>query len=132
MGCRKCRGWEDSECCLSQQGACSCACHTSCDCAFCYTIELKDRTTMRSSFGCGKKQQQQLLQQSQATANTKTAAMRISTVLRLESKANGTFDGSTSAEELRQAGGGERKSSEKARKWAYRRSASLKPLRLFA
>ncbi|KAJ1791600.1 hypothetical protein LPJ59_004962 [Coemansia sp. RSA 2399] len=127
MGCRKCRGWEDSECCLSQQGACACACHTSCDCAFCYTIELKDRTAMRGSLGCGKQQQQ-----SQAAASTKTAAMRLTTVLRLESKANGTFDGSASADELRQAGGGERKSSEKARKWAYRRSASLKPLRLFA
>ncbi|KAJ2543539.1 hypothetical protein EV175_005971 [Coemansia sp. RSA 1933] len=129
MGCRKCRGWEDSECCLSQQGACACACHTSCDCAFCYTIELKERTAMRSSYGCEKQNHQAAA--AATTASTKTTATRISTVLRLESKTNAAYDGSISADESQQTGGGERKSSEKARKWAYRRSTSFKPLRLF-
>ncbi|KAJ2748275.1 hypothetical protein H4S06_005003 [Coemansia sp. BCRC 34490] len=150
MGCRKCRGWEDSECCLSQQSACACACHTSCDCAFCYTIELKERTSMRSASGHGKQHQHQRQHQHynqhqhqhQLPVNAKTAAMRLTTVLRLESKAPSTTygdSGSVSVDELQLSGSdlsssesSSRKSSEKIRKWASRRSTTLKPLRLFA
>ncbi|KAJ2667571.1 hypothetical protein GGH99_006638, partial [Coemansia sp. RSA 1285] len=148
MGCRKCRGWEDSECCLSQQSACACVCHTSCDCAFCYTIELKERTSMRSASGHGKQHQHQRQHQHynqhynqhqhQLSVNAKTAAMRLTTVLRLESKAPSTTygdSGSVSADELQLSGSdlsssesSSRKSSEKIRKWASRRSTTLKPL----
>ncbi|KAJ2654049.1 hypothetical protein IWW48_006331, partial [Coemansia sp. RSA 1200] len=142
MGCRKCRGWEDSECCLSQQSACACACHTSCDCAFCYTIELKERTSMRSSSGHAKQHQHQHQHQHyyqhQSPVNAKTAAMRLTTVLRLESKAAITTygdSGSVSVDEHQLAGSdlsatesSSRKSSEKIRKWASRRSTTLKPL----
>ncbi|KAJ2084726.1 hypothetical protein IW140_006617, partial [Coemansia sp. RSA 1813] len=107
MGCRKCRGWEDSECCLSQQDACACTCHTSCDCAFCYTIELKERTAMRGSSGCGRQNQHQHSHQTATSA--KTAAMRLTTALRLESKITSPNDGSISADEHQQTTG-ERKS----------------------
>ncbi|KAJ1985677.1 hypothetical protein GGI26_006535, partial [Coemansia sp. RSA 1358] len=132
MGCRRCRGWEDSECCLSQQDACTCACHTSCECAFCHTIELKARSGIRSTSCYGRQQQQ-----NQSIASSKLSALKLATVLRLDSRGNSSYDGSSTTNEqtgndalhdLQQPNTSARKSSEKARKWASRRSTTLKPL----
>ncbi|KAJ2058542.1 hypothetical protein GGI03_005176 [Coemansia sp. RSA 2337] len=113
MGCRKCRGWEESECCLSQHNSCACACHTSCDCAYCYTVELKARSTARAT---------------QTQTGPKSAASRISTVLRLESRPSTTLD-SVSTDQV-QVTTNDLKAS-KLRRWS-RRNSTLKPLRLFA
>ncbi|KAJ2792688.1 hypothetical protein GGI18_000193 [Coemansia linderi] len=114
MGCRKCRGWEESECCLSQHSCCACACHTSCDCAYCYTVELKARSTARAT--------------QTHTTGPKSAASRISTVLRLESRSSTALD-SVSADHV--AASANDLKAPKLRRWS-RRNSTLKPLRLFA
>ncbi|KAJ1801944.1 hypothetical protein LPJ75_006342, partial [Coemansia sp. RSA 2598] len=83
MGCRKCRGWEESECCLSQTNVqCTCSCHTSCDCSFCFTVSLKARSSPPQSG------------QHPAQAASRSAAASIfSTVLRLEPRASTSMDG---------------------------------------
>ncbi|KAJ2742846.1 hypothetical protein GGI20_004191 [Coemansia sp. BCRC 34301] len=116
MGCRKCRGWEESECCLSQHSSCACACHTSCDCAYCYTVELKARSTTRTSLA-------------QATG-PKSTTSRITTVLRLESRLSATLDSASSSQTHLAATKKDMKAP-KSRRWS-RRSSTLKPLRLFA
>ncbi|KAJ2307406.1 hypothetical protein H4R23_004954 [Coemansia sp. Cherry 401B] len=118
MGCQKCRGWEDSECCLSQSSACACACHTSCDCAFCYTVELKARSTGGICSG--------------HAAPSRSTASRITTALRLEPRASLTYDSTPDSRPpaMPRVSTDERKST-KARKWS-RRGSMLKPLRLFA
>ncbi|KAJ2001363.1 hypothetical protein GGI04_003767, partial [Coemansia thaxteri] len=115
MGCRNCRGWEESECCLSQQCDCACACHTSCDCSYCYTVELKARSTARTT-------------QAQTSA-AKSTATRISNVLRLDLRPSVAPDslsaGQTQLTDTKDA------KSIKSRRWS-RRNSTLKPLRLFA
>ncbi|KAJ2822139.1 hypothetical protein FBU31_004679, partial [Coemansia sp. 'formosensis'] len=104
MGCRKCRGWEESECCLSQHDSCACACHTSCDCAYCYTVELKARSTACTT---------------QAQAGPRSTASRLSTVLRLESRPGTTLDGVSDQVTDNKV--------PKLRRWS-RRNSTLKPL----
>ncbi|KAJ2888123.1 hypothetical protein GGI21_006770 [Coemansia aciculifera] len=113
MGCRKCRGWEESECCLSQHSSCACACHTSCDCSYCYTVELKARSTARAT----------------QTTGPKSTASRITTALRLESRLSATL-----ADSQRHVNASSEDSvvkAPKSRRWS-RRNSTLKPLRLFA
>ncbi|KAJ2728147.1 hypothetical protein H4S00_001135 [Coemansia sp. D1744] len=118
MGCRKCRGWEDSGCCLSQSGPCDCACHAACDCAFCHTVELKARS-LPSAY-CSNNVQ------------SRSTASRISLALRLEPRSSLAYDSTPDNRPLApsRASTDERKSL-KSRKWP-RRSSTLKPLRLFA
>ncbi|KAJ2360790.1 hypothetical protein H4S01_005576 [Coemansia sp. RSA 2610] len=118
MGCQKCRGWEDSECCLSQSSACACACHTSCDCAFCYTVELKARSTGGICSG--------------HAAPSRSTASRITTALRLEPRASMSCDSiPDSRPSLAARFSSDEHKAEKARRWSLRNS-TLKPLRLFA
>ncbi|KAJ1849319.1 hypothetical protein LPJ73_003753 [Coemansia sp. RSA 2703] len=120
MGCQKCRGWEESECCLSQTCLCTCACHTSCDCSFCFTVSLKARSSPTLPAP----------QQAQSHTISKSAASIISTVLRLDSRTSTSLDGtersSTTVGQTQMSGNVKTKS-----RWS-RRGSTLKPLRLFA
>ncbi|KAI7824554.1 hypothetical protein BX661DRAFT_185521 [Kickxella alabastrina] len=124
MGCRKCRGWEESECCLSQHTQCACDCHTSCDCAFCYTIQLKARSLPAH------------LVPHTHTMTPKTATSLLSSVLRLESRSSLSSLDDRNNFRLHMQGQGQVPAADdhkltKSRKWS-RRSSLLKPLRLFA
>ncbi|PIA16510.1 hypothetical protein COEREDRAFT_81176 [Coemansia reversa NRRL 1564] len=118
MGCRKCRGWEENECCLSQSDPCDCKCHASCDCAFCHTVELKARSTPSTCHP-------------QNTLNKSTAS-KIASVLGRESRRSLANDESPDSRPstVARLSTDDRK-TEKARRWS-RRGSSLKPLRLFA
>ncbi|KAJ2600888.1 hypothetical protein H4R99_003185 [Coemansia sp. RSA 1722] len=126
MGCRKCRGWEESECCLSQADVqCTCSCHTSCDCSFCFTVNLKAR-----SFPA-----QPEVQHGQ-TVSRSAAASILSTVLRLESRTSTSIDANDRGQSAGTAGSGSQTASVSGEiktksRWS-RRSSTLKPLRLFA
>ncbi|KAJ2785029.1 hypothetical protein H4R18_000737 [Coemansia javaensis] len=123
MGCRRCRGWEESECCLSQQAACDCECHAKCDCAFCHAVVLKARTSSGPVPEC--------------TLRRKSTTSRITTALRLDSRASTSaaptaVDGMAAGRpstELRASTDNHR--SLLALRWS-RRSSALKPLRMFA
>ncbi|PIA16528.1 hypothetical protein COEREDRAFT_92525 [Coemansia reversa NRRL 1564] len=117
MGCSKCRGWEENECCLSQSEACDCKCHASCDCAFCYTVELKARLTPSTCH-------------SQNTPNKSTTS-RIATALGRESRqslANDELPGNRPVASLRLSL--DENKTERARKWILRNTTS-KPMRMF-
>ncbi|KAJ2776328.1 hypothetical protein H4R18_005725 [Coemansia javaensis] len=119
MGCRKCRGWEESECCLSQPTTCSCACHAACDCAFCHTVELKTRSWpgMAHTVSC---------------RGRAAAAPRIPAALRADPRLSFGSDGPTSTRSSTET----RASSDEAKadrtRWRSLRNSTLKPLRMFA
>ncbi|KAI8322833.1 hypothetical protein GQ54DRAFT_310558 [Martensiomyces pterosporus] len=161
MGCRKCRGWEDSECCLSERQQCSCSCHTSCDCFFCHTVGLKARSSLwqqQQQHKQQSKQQQSRQQESRqqqclaASASTeaavpplqsaKSTSTMLTSVLRLESRASTLFDVADDQNQQHrrlgsllgsphQAAASADSALDKPRRWS-RRSITLKPLRLFA
>ncbi|KAJ2480582.1 hypothetical protein IWW56_002343 [Coemansia sp. RSA 2131] len=118
MGCRKCRGWEDSSCCLSQSGPCDCACHAACDCAFCHTVELKARS-LPSAY-CGNNVQ------------SRSTTSRITLALRSEPRSSISFDDIADIKlpQLARLSSDEQK-VEKIRRWPLKNS-TIKPLRMFA
>ncbi|KAJ2712027.1 hypothetical protein H4R19_002965 [Coemansia spiralis] len=122
MGCQRCRGWEESECCLSQSAGCTCGCHAECDCAFCHAVDLKARSSPSAVAVC--------------TLRRKSTTSRITTALRREprpearqSLAGDESPGARPSSESRSSSDNHK--SLRALRWS-RRGSALKPMRLFA